>query len=203
LGDRLGYMEVHDPRITPDSLQALRRSGRLTSLELHHESVEGTSQAGLEHWASVTRNANNPSSGLNGTSMNLAKASRARRVWTDVARALNLTLEAVENLIAERTLKLYDPRITERSLTTFCRRNGSLINWEFLDGKTRDWLRSSMSLDRSAGTDAAVCLNPFRRHALVVRKCTECGRDIRGNAFFRHIKRCRNVKSQGIKRCSL
>jgi len=190
-----GLLEVRDPRITPESLQALRRSGRLTNLQLHHEGAEETVQAGLEQEASATRDFNNLSSVVNGASMTLAKASRARRVWTEVAKALNVTLETMENLIVERTLKLYDPRITERSLINFCHRNGSLINWELLDGETRDWLRSSMGLDRSTVTDAAVFLKPFRKHALVVRRCSECGRAIRGNAFFQHIKRCKDSKS--------
>jgi len=113
----------------------------------------------------------------------------------EVAGALNVSLETVENLIVERTLKLYNPRITERSLMNFCRRNGSLINWEFIDGETRDWLRSSMGFDRSSGVDAAARLNPFLKHAQVVRKCTECGRSIRGNVFFRHLKGCKSSKS--------
>ena len=69
-----------------------------------------------------------------------------------------------------------------------CRRNGSLLNWEFLDAETRGWLQSSMDLDRRSGMDATMRLNPFRKHALVVRKCKWCGRAIRGNAFFAHSK---------------
>ncbi|HVI10267.1 MAG TPA: hypothetical protein VND65_18405, partial [Candidatus Binatia bacterium] len=112
--------------------------------------------------------------------------SRAKRVWTEVAQALGVSIETVQNLIVDRTLKVFDPRITERSLMNLCRRNGSLLNWEFLDAETRDWLESSMDLDRRAGMDTTMCLNPFRRHALVVRKCGRCGRSIRGNAFFAH-----------------
>ncbi len=194
-----GLLEVRDPRITPESLRALRRSGRLTSLQLHHESEKRTSHAVMEQKAGATGDVENRSSDVNDTSIYSRKASRARRVWTEVSRALNVTLEAVESLIVARSLKVYDPRITERSLINFCRRNGSLINWELLDGETQDWLQSSMDLDRSAGQNAAARLNAFRKHALVVRRCTECGRSIRGNAFFRHIKRCGSPKSQGIK----
>ncbi len=194
-----GLLEVRDPRIKPESLQALRRSGRQTGVQIHDEGDKQTSHAVKEQRVSTAGDVENRGSDVNGTSIHSRKASRARRIWTEVARALNVTLETVENLVVERTLKLYDPRITERSLINFCRRNGSLINWEFLDAETRDWLRSSMDLDRSAGQDAAARLNAFRKHARILRRCTGCDRDIRGNAFFRHIKRCGSPKSQGIK----
>jgi len=194
-----GLLEVRDPRITPESLQALRKSGRLTGLQFHNEGDKRTSHAIKEQKASTTGEVESRSSDVNGTSIRSPKAPRARRVWTEVAGALNVSLETVENLIVVRTLKLYDPRITERSLINFCHRNGSLINWEFLDGETREWLRGSIGLDRSAGTDTAVHLNPFRKHARVVRRCTKCGRTIRGNAFFRHTKRCGSAKPQGTK----
>ncbi len=190
-----GLLEVRDPRITPESLQALRKSGRLTGLQFHNEGDKRTSHAVKEQKASTTGEVESRSSDVNGTSIRSPKAPRARRVWTEVAGALNVSLETVENLIVERTLKLYNPRITERSLMNFCRRNGSLINWEFIDGETRDWLRSSMGFDRSSGVDAAARLNPFLKHAQVVRKCTECGRSIRGNVFFRHLKGCKSSKS--------
>ena len=192
-----GLLEVRDPRITPESLQVLRKSGRLASLQLNREAEKGTPPAEKEQ-VPTKQDGKNRASDSAGPPSNSVKSSRARRVWAEVARALNVSLETVEGLIAQRSLKLYDPRITEKSFRDFCRRNGSLINSEFLDGETREWLRSSMDWDRSTGELIARRLNPFRRHALVVRRCTKCGRDIRGNAFFRHIKRCGSVKSLGI-----
>jgi hypothetical protein len=190
-----GLLEVHDPRITPESLQAVRRSGRLTGLQLRDGDGKGTSQAAIQQEASTAaRDVEKRSSDVNSISINSVKPSRARRVWDEVARALNVSLETVEKLIAERNLKMYDPRVTEKSFMDFCRRHGSLINWEFLGRETRDWLRSSMDLDRSAGTDAAARFNLFRKHALVMRNCKGCGRAIRGNAFFRHAKKCKRVR---------
>jgi hypothetical protein len=202
LGDRLGYLEVRDPRITPESIQVLRKSGRLASLLLNHEGGKGTPRAGIEQQPATARDVQNWTSDSDVASSSSVKSTRARRVWTEVARALNVSLETVERLIAQRSLKLYDSRITEKSFSNFCRRNGALINGEFLDGETREWLRSSMDWDRSAGDADAHRMNFFRKHALVVRRCTECGRDIRGNSFFRHIKRCGSAKSHGIKTAS-
>ena len=192
-----GLLEVRDPRITPKSIQALRKSGRLASLQLNNEEKKGTPRTGAEQEPTSQRDVENFSSVSNGASRNSLKSTRAKGVWTEVARALNVSLETVEKLIANRTLTLYDPRVTEKSFRNFCRRYGSLINLEFLDGETRDWLRSSMDLDRNAGEDAAARLKLFRKHALVLRRCTDCGRAIRGNAFFRHVKGCKGVKSPG------
>jgi len=73
-----------------------------------------------------------------------------------------------------------------------------MINYDFLNQETREWLQNSMDLVRNAGESAARRLTSLRKHARVVRRYT-CGRTIRGNAFFRHIKRCGNTKSQGFK----
>jgi len=194
-----GLLEVRDPRITPKSIQALRKSGRLTSLQLNNEEKKGTPRTGAEQEPTSQRDVENFTSVSDGASRHSVKSTRAKGVWTEVARALNVGLETVEKLIAQRTLRLYDPRVTEKSFRNFCRRYGSLINLEFLDGETRDWLRSSMDLDRNAGEDAAARLKLFRKHALAVRRCTDCGRAIRGNAFFRHVKRCKGVKAPGSK----
>ncbi len=197
-----GLLEVHDPRITPESLQTLRRSGRLIGLQIHQGDGEGISEAGKEQEASTARDAGKRSSDTNGMSMNSAKGSRAKRVWAEVAGALNVSVETVERLIVDRSLRMYDPRVTEKSFVNFCRRHGSLINWEFLGRETRDWLQSSMGLDRGARADAATPLSLFRKHASVVRKC-KCGRAIRGNAFFRHVRVCKGSISPAVKKYSL
>jgi hypothetical protein len=115
-----------------------------------------------------------------------------------VARQLNVDAGAIEQLIFRGVLKLYDARVTEKSLTRFCARHGALIKSDFLDAETRNWLAGSMDLAPGAGKDEAVSLEAFRKHALVVRSCEHCGRAIRGNVFFRHNMRCpqRNARTE-------
>ena len=70
-----------------------------------------------------------------------------------------------------------------------------MIKTEFLDPEIRDWLIATMDLAPDSGQAVALGLEVFRKHARVVRRCDHGGRVIRGNAFFRHSKRCnrRNV----------
>jgi hypothetical protein len=192
-----GLLEVRDPRITRESLDRLRRSGCLEAMQ--QNGARGTQRHDTE---TLTSEEAVPAPTFLGATkstampMSSAKASRARRVWAEVARSLNLTQEAVEELIAHGALKLYDPRVTEKSLRSLCRRHGSLINADFLSRETRDWLQSTMDFVPHAGEPIALCLAPLRKHARIVRQCEECGRSIRGNVFFRHIKRCGRMKSE-------
>jgi len=115
-----------------------------------------------------------------------------------VARQFNVDASVIEQLIFRGVLKLYDSRVTERSLMKFCARYGALIKTDFLDAETRNWLVGSMDLAPGAGKDVAGALEAFRQHARVVRACEHCGRAIRGNVFFRHNKGCpqRNARSE-------
>jgi len=116
-----------------------------------------------------------------------------------VARQFNIDAAAIEQLIFRGVIKLYDPRVTEKSLTKFCAQYGALVKSEFLDAETRDWLVGSMDLAPAAGKVVAQGMEAFRKHALVVRTCEHCGRAIRGNVFFRHSKGCPQQKPS--KRC--
>jgi hypothetical protein len=110
---------------------------------------------------------------------------------------------AIEQLIFRGALKLYDSRVTERSLMKFCARYGALVKTDFLDAEARDWLAGSMNLAPDAGKDVAGALEAFRQHARVVRTCEHCRRAIRGNVFFRHYKRCpkRNASAESAGSC--
>lgn len=169
-----GLLEVRDPRVTRESLDRLQGSRRLEEMQ-----TKGVP---------VTENSAE-SSALSG------RPSRAKRVWAETAKSLGLGRESVETLIARGVLKLYDARITEKSLRNFCRRHGSLINSDFLSRETRDWLQSTMDFVPHAGDAVALCLTPLRKHARVVHRC-RCGRTIRGNVFYRHLRRCRCGKSE-------
>jgi len=185
-----GLLQVRDPRITRDSLDRLRHSGRLEVIR----------QNGFQGTPCIRRESSCESALSTPASETLAKSaalsissvrlSRAKRVWAEVAESLNVPREDVEKFIAHGVLKLYDSRITEKALQTFCRRHGSLINSNLLSRETRDWLQSTMDFVPHGGEAIALCLTPLRKHARIVHQCRKCGRSIRGNAFFRHLRRC-------------
>ena len=185
-----GLLEVRDPRITRKSLEDACKTGRLTA-SLHDQLPDAKESEAIpsEGGPAPTLSTNSIPVAPNGPSKP-PRSCRAKRIWTDVARQLNVDASAIEQLIFRGALKLYDPRVTEKSLTKFCGRYGALIKTDFLDAETRDWLVSSMDLAPAAGKDAAQGMEVFREHALVVRTCEHCGRTIRGNVFFRHNKRC-------------
>ncbi len=185
-----GLLDVRDPRITQKSLEEACRRGQLPrSLHDLQPETKGTGMLPCQEEPAATPS-NNSKPGASCDSSKPPRSCRAKRIWADLAAQLNVDASAIEQLIFRGVLKFYDPRVTEKSLTTFCGRYGALIKSDFLDAETRDWLAGSMDLAPSAGKDEASRLEAFRKHARVVRTCEHCGRAIRGNAFFRHNKRC-------------
>lgn len=174
-----GLLQVRDPRITRESLDALRNSGYLCTILQHRPSATALPDAPM-----ISTDATGPSS-LAGS----GSKSRAERVWADVAISTGMPISTVKRLIVRNVLRLYDPTVTEKSVRDFCRHRGALINYEFLNCETQTWLRDSMDLDRAAGNADTLRLKSLRKHAYVVRRC-ECGRLVRGNVFFRHLKKC-------------
>ncbi len=196
-----GLLEVRDPRITRKSLEEACRRGQLpTSLHDLQPEIKGTGMLPCQEGPAATP-LNNSIPVAPADPSKPPRSCRAKRIWADVARQLNVDASVIEQLIFRGVLKLYDPRVTEKSLTKFCARYGALIKTDFLDAETRDWLAGSMDLAPSAGKDEAGGLQAFRKHALVVRTCERCGRTIRGNVFFRHHKRCpeRNASAESAR----
>jgi hypothetical protein len=198
-----GLLEVRDPRITRKSLEGACKTGHLTP-SLHDQLPDGNESSTIPREAepAATLSSNSIAVALAGPSKP-PRSCRAGRIWADVARQFNVDASAIEQLIFRGVLKLYDPRVTERSLTKFCARYGALIKTDFLDKETRDWLAGSMDFVPSAGKNEAAALEAFRKHAQVVRACEHCGRQIRGNVFFRHNKRCRQRNARTESKVSL
>src|SRR5260370_27230518 len=185
-----GLLEVRDPRITRKSLEDACKTGRLTAslfdqLPAARESAEIPREEGPAPTPSTNSIPVAPSH-----FSKPPRSCRAKRIWVDVARQLNVDPSEIERLIFSGVLKLYDPRVTEKSLTRFCARYGALIKSDFLDAETRDWLAGSMDLAPAAGKVVALQMEAFRKHAQVVKACEHCGRAIRGHVFFRHVKSC-------------
>jgi hypothetical protein len=198
-----GLLEVRDPRITRKSLDEAYKTGRLTRpLEDQRPRNEEPASSPREEEDAGTPS-NHSISAAPHDSSELPRSRRAKRIWANLARQLDVDAGVIEHLVLLGALKLYDPRVTEKSLTKFCARYGALIKTDLLDAETRDWLAGSMDLAPSAGKDAADRLEAFRKHARVVRTCEHCGRTIRGNVFFRHKKGCpqqnrrNHLESQG------
>lgn len=186
-----GLLEVRDPRITRESLDRLHQSGRLEVIR----QIEAQQAAHLAQGSSVdmTSPAADRPGGRSSVSPLVmpGKPSRAKRVWAEVAQSRGITLGTIKKLILRGVLKFYDPTITEKSLRLLCRKYGSLIEHDFLNGETREWLQSSMDWVRTSGVSAHLRVAALRKHARIVRQCQTCGRSIRGNAFFKHRKRCK------------
>jgi hypothetical protein len=185
-----GLLEVRDPRITRKSLDEACKAARLTaSLNDQQPETDETATLPCQEELAATR-PNDSVANAPVESIKPPRSCRAKRIWADLARQLKVDAREIDDLIFRGVLKLYDPRVTEKSLTRFCARYGALIKSDFLDAETRNWLAGSMDLVPGAGKVVAQGMEAFRQHARVVRTCQHCGRAIRGNVFFKHTKKC-------------
>ena len=136
-----GLLEVRDPRITRESLDNLCKSGRLDEMRQNVAQASDSSTPRPDGKESILGASDPPARNSTGWSASLGKSSRAKRVWAEVARSLGVAPETMQKCVARGVVKLYDPTITEKSLRNFCRRYGSLINYDFLNRETREWLQ--------------------------------------------------------------
>lgn len=185
-----GLLEVRDPRITKESLEALCRTGRLTCPPNEQRSPTKRTTTNLCGQERASAASDGTTSGTHDNPAKLSRSCRAKRIWAEVAEQFNVGAAVIEKLISNGLLKLCDARVTEKSLRRFCARYGATIKADFLDAETRNWLVGSMDYAPTTGNDMAHGLESFRKHALVVRICEHCGRAVRGNAFFRHTEKC-------------
>ena len=189
-----GLLEVRDPRITRESLDRLRESPQFSELQMTTRNKPAAfTEWSDRHTTLPAQNAAGPEapSTLNASSVSSPRVSRGKRVWAEVAASLGLSARTFEGLLVRGVLKFYDATITEKSLRNLCRRYGSVIERGFLSRETREWLTTSMDWVPTAGDNISRRFTHLRKHATVVRSCTKCGRPVRGNAFFRHSRVCR------------
>ena len=157
-----GSLRVRDPRISAESLFALR-DDRAAARSVPTEAVEQVAPK-------PRKNANAYS-------------------WGSAAKLLGVDLVQVREWIVEGKLKIVDGFVTERAFQDFCKQRGSELNSALLGNEVRDWLVEGYSLPVDAEVGAS-SIPGNQKHALVTRRCPGCRRPMRGNIFFRHIKKC-------------
>ena len=108
--------------------------------------------------------------------------------WERTADLLGLNLAQIQELIFSGQLKLVDWFVTDRSFEDFCKKHGTEINLALLDPATAKWLRNEYGVEDVALNTADI--SRAQKHALIIRTCV-CGRQIAGNPYFRHIRKCR------------
>jgi hypothetical protein len=104
-----------------------------------------------------------------------------------VADLLGTTVAQVQNLICGGQLKVLDMFVTDRSFEEFCKKHGGELNLALMDPATAKWLVNEYAVTNP--TTESRTVSRAQKHALVIRAC-HCGREIAGNAYFRHVKIC-------------
>jgi len=99
-------------------------------------------------------------------------------------------------LISAGQLKLVDTFVTDRSFEGFCRKHGNEINMALIDPATRGWLVSEYGVSETVD---GKLVPRAQKHALVIREC-RCGRKIAGNVYFRHVRHCRFLEGQAMRK---
>jgi hypothetical protein len=159
-----GSLRVRDPRITTRSL--------LASWQSRIAPANGSS--GFEPLEAIRQK--------------LRKNSTAHS-WGSTAKLLGVDLEHVRQWIISGELKIVDGFITERAFQDFCKKRGPELNGALLGNEVQDWLVEGYSLPTATKTGTEQ-MPGNQKHALITRRCPGCERQMRGNIFFRHIKKC-------------
>ena len=116
--------------------------------------------------------------------------------WERVASLLHASLDQVKAWVATRQLRVVDTFISDRALEEFCRgcgkEGGPRVNLRLIEPKTLDWLANEYGITiPPAGASPSVA--PSEKQALTVRVCGKCRKQVRGNVYFSHIRRCKGV----------
>src|SRR5271157_4140357 len=110
--------------------------------------------------------------------------------WDRAANLLGVPVAQVQAWISTRQLRVVDTFVTDRSFEEFCKKHADEINMSLIDPSTAKWLVREYGVTETAKNHGTV--SPSRKHALVSRTC-QCGRQIAGNPYFRHVRACRSA----------
>lgn len=159
-----GMLRVRDPRIT-----------RISLLEFCHKHEGSWEHVPATHSNAESRHDSNGYS------------------WERVASLLHASLDQVKAWVATRHLRVVDTFISDRALEEFCRscgkEGGPRVNLQLIEPKMLDWLANEYGITiPPAGASPSVA--PSEKQALTVRVCGKCRKQVRGNVYFAHIRRC-------------
>jgi len=112
----------------------------------------------------------------------------------ELLRVLPISIrpEAVERLLCDGKLQRGHLRVNDEALKEFLKKHGSEVDYQLLKDDERQWLANN-GFSTCEGNTVDPQLEAHRRHARRVRTCPGCGREIRGNAYDRHVKLCRGL----------
>jgi hypothetical protein len=107
-----------------------------------------------------------------------------------LAHLLSVPVEEVHSWIGRRWLEVADAHITYDSLEEFYRRGGADLNLHLFPKEVRRWAIEEMGAKEQDRRNGNSRLAGFQKHLSRVM-VGRCGRKIRGNAFFRHARKCK------------
>ena len=105
----------------------------------------------------------------------------------DLAGLVHVSPRKVSRWVRLGWLTLYQGRIKDRSLRRFLEGHSDEINAERLDGDVRFWL---LSLGFHEDFTHSEQWLRDRKQSFKVHVCGRCGRNVHGNAIYRHLKVC-------------
>jgi hypothetical protein len=107
----------------------------------------------------------------------------------DLAGLVHVSPRKVSRWVRLGWLTLYQGRIKDRSLRRFLEGHSDEINAERLDRDVKFWL---LSLGFREDSTHSVQWLRDRKQSFKVHVCGRCGRNVHGNAIYRHLKVCSN-----------
>jgi hypothetical protein len=119
--------------------------------------------------------------------------------WERVADLLGVIVAQVQNLVCGGQLKVLDMFVTDRSFEEFCKKHGGELNFALMDPATAKWLVNEYAVTNPTAESRTV--SRAQKHALIIRTCP-CGREIAGNAYFRHVKICQAAITSPLRNAS-